>query len=131
MSATTARAPRSGVAGSDFGTLILDGMAKSPISALRVIPPSLRPTAGTPHSTGFARLELGPFSKPSVVMAFYDFIILARLRFGGASIDEFSRRFKWFVAIGRDPAFSLLSVKLNAKRHQNITRSHGRQPASG
>jgi hypothetical protein len=27
--------------------------------------------------------------------------------------------------------FSLLSVKLNAKRHQNITREHGQQPAKG
>jgi hypothetical protein len=31
----------------------------------------------------------------------------------------------------RARSISLLSVKLNAKRHQNITCSHGRQPASG
>jgi hypothetical protein len=41
---------------------------------LRFIPLSLRRTASTPHSTGFARLELGLFTKPSVVMTFYDFI---------------------------------------------------------
>jgi hypothetical protein len=51
-----------------------DGFVKNPISALRFIPLSLRRTTSTPHSTGFARLELGLFTKPSVVMTFYDFI---------------------------------------------------------
>jgi hypothetical protein len=45
---------------------------------LRFIPLSLRRTADTPHSTGFARLELGLFTKPSVVMTFYDFIFIDR-----------------------------------------------------
>jgi len=45
-----------------------DGFVKNPISALRFIPLSLRRTARTPHSTGFARLELGLFTKPSVMM---------------------------------------------------------------
>jgi hypothetical protein len=51
-----------------------DGFVKNPISALRFIPLSLRRTTSAPHSTGFARLELGLFTKPSVVMTFYDFI---------------------------------------------------------
>jgi hypothetical protein len=46
-----------------------DGFVKNPISALRFIPLSLRRTARTPHSTGFARLELGLFTKPSVMVA--------------------------------------------------------------
>jgi hypothetical protein len=41
---------------------------------LRFIPLSLRRTERTPHSTGFARLELGLFTKPSGVMTFYEFI---------------------------------------------------------
>jgi hypothetical protein len=48
----------------------IDGFVKNPISALRFIPLSLRRTARTPHSTGFARLELGLFTKPSVMMTF-------------------------------------------------------------
>jgi len=50
----------------------LDGFVKSPISALRFIPLALRRTARTPHATGFARLELGLFTKPSVRMTFYE-----------------------------------------------------------
>jgi hypothetical protein len=53
-----------------------DGFVKNPISALRFIPLSLRRTARTPHSMGFARLELGPLTKPSIVMAFYESITL-------------------------------------------------------
>ena len=41
---------------------------------MRFIPLSLRRTARTPHSTGFARLELGLFTKPSVMMNFYESI---------------------------------------------------------
>jgi hypothetical protein len=41
---------------------------------LRFIPLSLRRTGSTPHSTGFARLELGLFTKPSIVMTFYESI---------------------------------------------------------
>jgi hypothetical protein len=51
-----------------------DGFVKNPISALRFIPLSLRRTARTPHSTGFARLELGLFTKPSGMMTCYEFI---------------------------------------------------------
>jgi hypothetical protein len=51
-----------------------DDFVKSPISALRFIPLSLRRTARTPHSTGFARLELGLFTKPSGMTTFYEFI---------------------------------------------------------
>jgi hypothetical protein len=40
---------------------------------LRFIPLSLRRTGSTPHSTGFARLELGLFTKPSSMMTFYEF----------------------------------------------------------
>jgi hypothetical protein len=52
----------------------MDGFAKNPISALRFIPLSLRRTARTPHSTEFARLELGLFTKPSVMMDFLESI---------------------------------------------------------
>jgi hypothetical protein len=41
---------------------------------LPFIPLSLRRTARTPHATGLARLELGLFTKPSVMMAIYDAI---------------------------------------------------------
>jgi hypothetical protein len=51
-----------------------DGFVESPISALRFIPLSLRRTGSTPHSTGFARLELGLFTKPSGVMTFFESI---------------------------------------------------------
>jgi hypothetical protein len=54
----------------------LDGFVKSPISALRFIPQSLRRTLSTPHSAGFARLELGLFTKPSIRMTFYESINL-------------------------------------------------------
>jgi len=52
----------------------MDGFVKNPISALRFIPLSLRRTESTPHSTVFARLELGLFTKPSVVMDFFESI---------------------------------------------------------
>ncbi|MDO8944271.1 MAG: hypothetical protein Q7U75_13915, partial [Desulfobacterales bacterium] len=68
-------------------TSFLDGFVKSPISALRFISLSLRRTASTPHSTGFARLELGLFTKPSVVMTFYESI----------KIDGFQRSSFWHV----------------------------------
>jgi hypothetical protein len=51
-----------------------DGFVKKPISALHFIALSLRRTARTPHSTGFACLELGLFTKPSVRMTFYESI---------------------------------------------------------
>jgi hypothetical protein len=51
-----------------------DGLVESPISALRFIPLSLRRTERTPRSTGFARLELGLFTKPSGMMTFYESI---------------------------------------------------------
>jgi hypothetical protein len=49
-----------------------DGFVKNPFSALRFIPLSLRRTLSTPHSAGFARLELGLSAKPSIVMTFYE-----------------------------------------------------------
>jgi hypothetical protein len=52
----------------------MDGFVKNPISALRFIPLSLRRTARTPHSTGFTRLELGLFTKPSVMMDLFESI---------------------------------------------------------
>jgi len=45
---------------------LFDDFVKNPISALRFIPQSLRRTKSTPHSTEFARLELGLFTKPSL-----------------------------------------------------------------
>jgi hypothetical protein len=51
-----------------------DGFVKNPISALRFIPQSLRRTLSTPHSAGIARLELGLFAKPSIVMTFFESI---------------------------------------------------------
>jgi hypothetical protein len=44
-----------------------DGFVNSPISALRFSALSLRRTGSTPHATRFARLELGLFTKPSIV----------------------------------------------------------------
>jgi hypothetical protein len=44
-----------------------DGFVNSPISALRFISLSLRRTGSTPHSTRVARLELGLFTKPSMM----------------------------------------------------------------
>jgi hypothetical protein len=41
---------------------------------LRFIPQSLRRTLSTPHSAGFARLELGLFTKPSDMATFYESI---------------------------------------------------------
>jgi len=35
---------------------------------------SLRRTGSTPHSTRFARLELGLFTKPSLRITFYEYI---------------------------------------------------------
>jgi hypothetical protein len=51
-----------------------DDFVRTPISALRFIPQSLRRTLSTPHSAGFARLELGLFTKSSLWMLFYEFI---------------------------------------------------------
>jgi hypothetical protein len=58
----------------DLGRIIFDGFVKIPISALRFIPLSLRRTARTPHSTGFARLELGLITKPSGIMTWESII---------------------------------------------------------
>jgi len=43
-------------------------------SALRLIPQSLRRTAGTPHSAGFARLERGRFTTSSLLIIFPEFM---------------------------------------------------------
>jgi hypothetical protein len=56
------------------GSIKFDGFVNSPISALRFSALSLRRTGSTPHSTRFARLELGLFTKPSIRMPFYGFI---------------------------------------------------------
>jgi hypothetical protein len=48
----------------------VDGFVKNPISALRIIPQSLRRTGSTPHPVGFARPELGFFTKSSMWGAF-------------------------------------------------------------
>jgi hypothetical protein len=61
---------RPGAAGADPGTV--DGFVNSPISALRFSALSLRRKLSTPHSTRFARLELGLFTKPSIWMTFYE-----------------------------------------------------------
>jgi hypothetical protein len=71
----------------------IDGFVKSPISALR-FPPAADcrcgpPPADTPRSTGLARLELGLFTKPSVMMTFYESIkswVIAQ----GLSLKAFS-----------------------------------------
>jgi hypothetical protein len=67
------------VLGHDLSRIIFDGFVKNPIPALRFIPLSLRRTARTPHSTEFARLELGLFTKPSGMMTFYESIIFINL----------------------------------------------------
>jgi len=41
---------------------------------LRFFPQLLRRTVSTPHSAGFARLELGLFTKSSPWITFYEFI---------------------------------------------------------
>jgi hypothetical protein len=46
--------------------VIVDDFAKNPISALRIIPQPLRRTGRTPRSAGFARLELGLFTRSSL-----------------------------------------------------------------
>ena len=56
-------------------TCIRDDFVNSPISALRFISLPLRRTASTPRDTRFARLDLGLFSKSSMRMTFYEFII--------------------------------------------------------
>jgi len=55
-----------------------DGFVNTPISALRFISLSLPRTVSTPHSTRFARLELGLFTKPSIRMTFFVFNTLIR-----------------------------------------------------
>ena len=59
-----------------MGSGKVDGFVNSPISALRFIALSLQRTGSTPHSAGFARLELGLFTKPSIRMASFRFIDL-------------------------------------------------------
>jgi len=61
--------------------IIVDDLVKNPISALRFIPLSLRRTSSAPHSTGFARLELGLFTKPSVMMFYFEFIVVCSRSF--------------------------------------------------
>jgi len=65
---------KNGVSGFNPALCGYDGFVNSPISALRFSALSLRRTGSTPHSTHFARLELGLFTKPSLRMTFYGFI---------------------------------------------------------
>jgi hypothetical protein len=58
-------------------SLNLDDFVKGPISALRFISLSLRRTMSTPHSAGFARLDLVLFTKSSEPMTFYGISHLA------------------------------------------------------
>ena len=64
----------------------IDGFVISPISALRFIPLSLRRTARTPHSAGFARLELGLITKPSGMMTLYRSIKIDVLDFNNQAV---------------------------------------------
>jgi len=56
------------------------GFVKSPDAALRFIPPRLSPgqacsvRQSTPHSSVFARLACGLFTKPSHLQDFDDFV---------------------------------------------------------
>ena len=59
-----------------YGEAIFDGFVKSPIRLRRInicvtlLPSSLRSTISTPHSSGFASLDLELFTKPSGVRLF-------------------------------------------------------------
>jgi hypothetical protein len=57
---------------------MIDGFVNSPISALRLISLPLRRTVSTPRGTRFARLDLGLFTKPSIRMTFYEFIMIGQ-----------------------------------------------------
>ncbi len=48
-----------------------DGSVKSPISALRVIPRHCKVPISTPHSSGFASLDLGAFYETICFSTFY------------------------------------------------------------
>ncbi|VTR70852.1 hypothetical protein DESC_870008 [Desulfosarcina cetonica] len=53
-----------------FETINNDGFVKSPISALRFIPRHCGVRNSTPHSSGFASLDLGLFTNPSEMRLF-------------------------------------------------------------
>jgi hypothetical protein len=55
---------------------LIDDFLNSPISALRVIAQPLRRAARTPRGARFARLDRGLFTKSSIRMAFYEFILI-------------------------------------------------------
>jgi hypothetical protein len=57
---------------------MLDGYVKSPDAALRFILRHCGVRRGTPHSSGFARLACGLFTKPSpfaTFMTFYEVVM--------------------------------------------------------
>jgi hypothetical protein len=54
--------------------LIIDGFVKNPDAALRFILRHCGVRNSTPHSSGFARLACGLFTKPSHFHDFYDFL---------------------------------------------------------
>jgi hypothetical protein len=72
---------KNGVSGRYPALCGFDGFVNMPISALRLSALSLRRTGSTPHSTRFARLELGLFTKPSLRMTFNGFINFLNLSF--------------------------------------------------
>jgi len=53
----------------------MDGFVKNPYAALRCIPRHCGVHNSTPHSLGFARLAYGLFTKPSVLLTNFNFII--------------------------------------------------------
>jgi hypothetical protein len=70
----------------------VDGFVKNPISALRIIPQPQRRTGSTPHSSGFARLELGFFTKSSLWRTFKEVLFpLWERRLSSAEAGDSSR----------------------------------------
>ena len=63
-----------------------DGLVNSPISALRFSAVSLRRTGGAPLSARLARLERGPYTKPSIRMTSHE---VARLQHRPVPCDWF------------------------------------------
>jgi len=56
-----------------------DGFVKNPSAALRCILRHCGVSASTPHSSEFARLAYGLFTKPSTLGTFYDNINYRRI----------------------------------------------------
>jgi hypothetical protein len=62
-----------------------DDFANSPIPALRFLSLPLWRTPSAPRGTRFARLDLGLFTKSSILMTFYEFIKTEKLKHGVGS----------------------------------------------